>query len=255
MVYSEKPNLVLLHGWGFTAAVWDALRVYLEPHFTVTALNLPGYGDAAPIDNMHDLAALADDVVQRAPLHAVWAGWSLGGMVALQAAQLFPQRIQQLVLIGSTPRFVEEGDWLDAVRRSVLHNFAEELVEGRDSVIGRFLSLQFLGVPGGREQARAILAAQAQDPAVGVLEGGLKILEYADLRPVLSSIQHATLWLTGAKDRLTPPRAAQRAAEAMPHALAEVWPDAGHAPFLVGPETFARRLYDFVLEARVEQGP
>jgi pimeloyl-[acyl-carrier protein] methyl ester esterase len=255
MSLNSKPNLVLLHGWGFTAAVWDALRVHLELHFTVTALNLPGYGDAEPIAAMHDLAVLADDVVQRAPLQAVWLGWSLGGMVALQAAAMFPQRIQSLVLVGSTPRFIEEGDWLDAVRKSVLHNFAQELVHARDSVIGRFLSLQFLGVPGGREQAREILAAQAQDPSPGVLEGGLNILEHADLRPLLSKIQQPALWLTGERDRLTPPVAAQRAAEQMPHAITESWSAAGHAPFLVEPERFARRIHDFVLDVAAEQDP
>jgi pimeloyl-[acyl-carrier protein] methyl ester esterase len=252
---AKKPNLVLLHGWGFTAAVWDALRPHLARHFNITALNLPGYGDAEPIASMHDLAALADDVVQRAPLQAVWLGWSLGGMVALQAAAMFPQRIQGLVLVGSTPRFVEEGDWLDAVRKSVLHNFAQELVHARDSVIGRFLSLQFLGVPGGREQAREILAAQAQDPVQGVLEGGLHVLECADLRPVLPAIKQPTLWLTGEKDRLTPAAAAQRAAEQMPHAIAERWPAAGHAPFLVEPESFTRRIHDFVLDVAAEQDP
>ena len=252
---NSKPNLVLLHGWGFTAAVWDALRPHLAQHFNVTALNLPGYADAAPIEQMHDLVALADDVVQRAPLHATWLGWSLGGMVALQAAAMFPQRVQQLVLVGSTPRFVEEGDWLDAVRKSVLHNFAQELVHARDSVIGRFLSLQFLGVPGGREQARTILAAQAQDPEPGVLEGGLSILEHADLRPLLPRIHQPTLWLTGEKDRLTPPQAAAHAAASMPNAIAEAWPAAGHAPFLVEPASLARRVYDFVLDVTVEQDP
>ncbi len=243
-----KPNLVLLHGWGFTSAVWDGLRPYLEPHFQVHALNLPGYGDAEPIEAMDDLAALADAVVQRAPLQATWAGWSLGGMVALQAAALFPQRVQQLLLIGSTPRFVEEGDWLDAVRRNVLHNFAAELVSARDTVIGRFLALQFLGVADGRNQARAMLAAQAQDPAPGTLEGGLMVLEHADLRSVLPAIQQPALWITGGKDRLTPPRAAERAAAAMPHASAEDWAQAGHAPFLLEPARFARRMYDFALE-------
>jgi pimeloyl-[acyl-carrier protein] methyl ester esterase len=255
MSAATKPNLVLLHGWGFTAAVWDALRPHLAQHFNVTALNLPGYGDAAPIEQMHDLVVLADDVVQRAPLHATWLGWSLGGMVALQAAQLFLQRIQNLIVVGSTPRFVEEGDWLDAVRKSVLHNFADELVHARDSVIGRFLSLQFLGVPGGREQAREILAAQAHDPAAGVLEGGLHILEHADLRPLLVQIQQPTLWLTGEKDRLTPPMAARHAAAMMPQAIAETWPAAGHAPFLVEPEAFARRIHDFVLAQTLELDP
>ena len=37
-------HLVLLHGWGLNAQVWDCITPELSAHFTLHLVDLPGYG-------------------------------------------------------------------------------------------------------------------------------------------------------------------------------------------------------------------
>jgi pimeloyl-ACP methyl ester carboxylesterase len=88
--------LVLLHPLGLSRRVWDPVIPALAEHFEVIAVDLPGFGDSAPLPAPVEpspanlaaaVAGLLDDLGVAAP-HL--AGNSLGGWVALELAQLRP---------------------------------------------------------------------------------------------------------------------------------------------------------------------
>ncbi|MEA3640686.1 MAG: alpha/beta fold hydrolase [Lamprobacter sp.] len=85
-MYNDRPNLVLLHGWGMNNAVWDALPATLTDRFQLHPIELPGHGQARFEPQWRDLPDWADTVLAQAPEQAIWLGWSLGALVALQAA-------------------------------------------------------------------------------------------------------------------------------------------------------------------------
>src|SRR5258705_2254288 len=93
-------DLVLLHGWGMNAGVWDEIAHELAPYFRVHCVDLPGHG--ASSDEYCTLDALAAALPGRVTV----CGWSLGGQVALDWALRAPRQAERLVLIASTPRFV-----------------------------------------------------------------------------------------------------------------------------------------------------
>ncbi len=39
-----KPEIVILHGWGDSAAGWQVLQAELTKDYTITVLDLPGFG-------------------------------------------------------------------------------------------------------------------------------------------------------------------------------------------------------------------
>ena len=88
--------LVLLHGIGSSRHVWEPVIPALARHFDVLAVDLPGFGDSAPLPPGVEprpaalaaaLAGLLDDLGVTAP-HV--AGNSLGGWVALELAGIRP---------------------------------------------------------------------------------------------------------------------------------------------------------------------
>ncbi|MDU6108671.1 MAG: alpha/beta fold hydrolase [Klebsiella pneumoniae] len=81
-------HLVLLHGWGLNAQVWDCITPQLASHFTLHLVDLPGYGRSGGFGAM-SLEAMAQRVLEQAPPQAVWLGWSLGGLVASQVVERF----------------------------------------------------------------------------------------------------------------------------------------------------------------------
>ena len=82
-------HLVLLHGWGLNAKVWDCITPQLASHFTLHLVDLPGYGRSGGFGAM-SLEEMAQRVLENAPERAIWLGWSLGGLVASQVAYPIP---------------------------------------------------------------------------------------------------------------------------------------------------------------------
>ena len=71
-------HLVLLHGWGLNAQVWDCITPQLASHFTLHLVDLPGYGRSGGYGAM-SLEAMAQRVLlllRRYGWAGVWVGWS-----------------------------------------------------------------------------------------------------------------------------------------------------------------------------------
>jgi pimeloyl-ACP methyl ester carboxylesterase len=98
------PPLVLLHGLGSSRRAWDPMVPALAERFDVIAVDLPGFGDSAPLRAQVEptpvaLAASVDDLLDDLGIsdpHIV--GNSLGGWVALELAALRP--VASLILLS-----------------------------------------------------------------------------------------------------------------------------------------------------------
>ena len=107
-VIGTGPNLVLIHGWGMSGAVWQPLVKNLSKLFTLHIVDLPGMGLSRSIEPFH-LHALAEKVAEILPAHADIVGWSLGAQVAMRIALDYPDMVRRLVLVGATPCFVNKA--------------------------------------------------------------------------------------------------------------------------------------------------
>lgn len=243
----QGPDLVLLHGWGLHGGVWDTLAPRLTPHFRVTRMDLPGHGRSRSVPMPGTLAETSKLVLEAAPAGAIWLGWSLGGLVALRAALDAPGKLRALVLANTTPRFVTGGDWPEAMPPEQLAGFAAGLAQDYQETLQRFLSLQVRGDEAARASLRELREALFAhgEPDTASLAAGLELLRRSDLRTELGRISLPTLVMAGGYDRLTPPRASEALAKAIPGAELKVFPKSAHAPFISHGEDFARALLSF----------
>ena len=89
---SGEP-MVLIHGIGSSAEIWDRVRVPLEQRFDVIAVDLPGFGDqpwfSDPVpERMDSLAtAVAEELDRLGIERAHLLGHSMGGWIALELAR------------------------------------------------------------------------------------------------------------------------------------------------------------------------
>lgn len=243
----QGPDLVLLHGWGMNGAVWSELAEAIGGDFRLHLVELPGHGDS-PLQTGPELADWARACLEAAPPRAAWVGWSLGGLLALQAALLAPKRVSRLVLVAGTPRFVQGPDWAPAMARATLEQFGAALVRDPETTLDRFLGLQVRGSDQARTTLRQLRAGFRERPLPRpeALEQGLALLLHADLRSRLSELQAPSLWFQGERDTLVPAALGDELAGRLPAAEFTLMPGAGHAPFLShGPE-FTGRLRGFL---------
>ena len=201
----QGPRIVLLHGWGMNAGVWEPFLPLLHD-YQVTLVELPGHGNSPWNDSDVTLQHWVENVLEVAPERATWCGWSLGGQVAQLAAMQEPDRVSALVLLSSTPRFVQGPGWQHAVQQQVFHQFGEQLLEDTESTLQRFLSLQVRGSESARgilKQLRESMASRPK-PNLAALKTGLDLLLDTDLTPSMSQLSQPSLWLWSRREHPTP---------------------------------------------------
>ena len=242
----QGPALVLIHGWALHGGVFAPLVERLSTQFQLHLVDLPGHGHSQDDDTPLALPHLVRAIAAATP-PAVWLGWSLGGLVALQAAATQPQ-VRGLVMMAATPRFVRGEDWPHAVQASVFEQFGRDLAEDYRGTLERFLALDTLGAEHGRSELRTLreMLVARGEPAPRALQEGLLLLQRSDLRRSLSSLPRPSLWIGGARDRLVPAAALEAAAARAPQAQAMIIPGGGHAPFLGHADQVAEALQHFV---------
>ncbi len=245
------PPLVLLHGWGFNAAVWDPLLPRLTPHFTTLAVDLPGYGlSAAPDKVPVSLENLSEAVIDQVPAGANWLGWSFGGLMALSAAMHRPERIRRLALISVTPCFIWSFTWPCGLAEAELKTLRAHLLRSPVSTLRHFAGL----CAAGGDQIRRVTRQPREclehgpEPDPRTLLEGLDILAETDLRARLYELKCPSLWIFGAADRLVSCRTAEAIAGLLPSARTSIIPGAAHAPFLSHPDECTGRILDFLHE-------
>ena len=235
-------HLVLLHGWGLNAQVWDCITAELSSHFTLHLVDLPGYGRSRGF-GAQTLAQMAQCVLAEAPEKAIWLGWSLGGLVASQIALQAPERVSALVTVASSPCFSARDAW-PGIKPEVLAGFQHQLSEDFQRTVERFLALQTMGSDTARQDARLLKSAvlSLDMPSTEVLNGGLEILKTVDLREALQSLSLPFLRLYGHLDGLVPRKIVPLLDEMWPASESIIFPKAAHAPFVSHPQAFCDAL-------------
>jgi pimeloyl-[acyl-carrier protein] methyl ester esterase len=255
--------LLFIHGWGMHGGMWGGVLEKLAAHFRVSAVDLPGHGysavsgqsgvvsrerDAALTTNYLD--SIVDELATQFNEPLTVCGWSLGGQVALRWAIRYPEQVNRLVLVSSTPCFVQQDDWLCAMEEPTLAAFSAALQQDYASTLRRFLALQVRG----SEQERELLLALRHslmsrgEPDLAALQSGLEILRDVDLRAALPGICQPTLVIAGVRDTLTPLHASQYLAAKLPVARLAAISGAAHAPFLSHSEEFVKHVAEFLHE-------
>lgn len=204
-------TLVLIHGAGFTASVFEAqTAAFPQAH----APNLPGHLTAGSSDSIEDFAAFISAYVRdHAPDGAVLCGHSMGGAVALRVALDGDVFLRGIVLIGSGARMRVAPAILDGLARAF------------DETIARIAAMLFANplperVDAAVESMRRVGQAQTLRD--------YRACDAFDVIEQLGEVAVPLLALTGESDVMTPPKYAAALADRVPGAQARIVPGAGH---------------------------
>ncbi|MCA1813562.1 MAG: alpha/beta hydrolase [Halobacteriales archaeon] len=134
-VRPEHPErtLLLLHGFGGSAAQWELILRAFSGRHRVIALDLRGHGRSEKPRSEYTMAEMVRDVQEAAqaldlPEKFVLWGHSFGGAIACEYALLHPERVEELVLSSAT------GDYALGARISFLFHFPAWLLDVRGRV-------------------------------------------------------------------------------------------------------------------------
>ena len=258
--FGKGAPLLLIHGWGMHGGVWDKVATQLAQNFRVHCVDLPGHGfnvgrnlsrqSIVGLKPDLQIDSIVDQLSAQFSEPLAVCGWSLGGQIALHWAIRHPQQINRLVLVATTPCFVQRPDWPCAMAAEMLTEFSDALQENYAQTLRRFVALQMHG----SERERELLADVWQrlfsrgEPDGAALQHGLEILRDTDLRAQLKVIVHKALVIAGERDKLIPLAASIFLAQSLPAAHLVKIAGAAHAPFLSHPDIFVQHVTDFMYE-------
>lgn len=241
------PLLVFLHGLGSCAQDWMFQFPNFENEYRILALDFPGHGASAAITSWPDAAGMAARVLgtirarSAQPFHLV--GLSLGGMIALQLALDYPERIRTLTIVNA----YASAPFSRLMLRQMLGR-VPRFVRGNMYELGRWIAADLF--PGVEKELFRELAAQriAAVPR-GTYARMVALIMRFNVAAQLTQIQQPVQVIAGAADRTVPLFAKQRLAEGLPGAQFHLVPDSGHGTPLDAPDEFNQLLSSFLESA------
>jgi pimeloyl-ACP methyl ester carboxylesterase len=245
----------------------DAVRIVTYDH------RGHGRSDAAPAGTTRleqladDLLTVLDEVVGDGPV--VYAGHSMGGMTLMAAADRYPQlfgsRIRAAALVSTTSGRLTEGALgLPARLDPAASRIAPRVLNAVGRRVDRRKTASTLAANLQRPALRQVVFGKKPDPAeVDLFMADLAVVPGASYGGFFATMLehdrgHALKVLDelpveimhGTRDRLLPPRHANRLAAQLPTARLWIYPGAGHMLMQERPRDVSHRLASLARKIR-----
>jgi pimeloyl-ACP methyl ester carboxylesterase len=242
-VGGQGPALVLLHGQGSSHLTWRAVEGAFAEHFTVYALDLPGFGYSdkpAGYTSARQEATFVDHFLARVGVErATVIGHSLGGAVALWLAVDHPGRVERLVLVN----VAEVGNAATVFQLAATPILGDVMLKTttapatlRATMGAAYLHSQALTPDISAQYSRIYWTPGARQALVELSRS--YDADRAALLQSLDAVQAPALIVWTDRDPWFPVSVAERLHDLLPRADLRVIPDAGHLPQEEQPTAF-----------------
>ena len=235
---SNKSILVLIHGHGVDASIWDGIYADLALNATVVK------PDFSQLTSHTIIEAYAEELytqLQSAQLEKIiLVGHSMGGYIALAFADQYPEMVQGLVLYHSTATADDEN------RREVRRQAIEGLKkEGTAPFIQK--QMPKMVAPGyPSEKTQALIDRFENLPADALIAGMTAMANRPDRTHVLRNAQYPILLVLGREDQIIPYEKAKQLADLSGQISVATIEQAGHLSMVEQPDTSRNVLRSFV---------
>ena len=241
--------VVLLHGYLESMYVWDDFAPLLTPSVRVITVDIPGHGISEVKGEVHTMEMVADvlhEMLKSLEIERVtMVGHSMGGYVALAFCARYPEQLDGLVLLSSTPNPDTEAKRENRRREIAL------VRAGKKDTLARVAP-----EAGFAEQNRRRLRSYiddltecvhiTEDDGIVALLGGM--MERVDQNEMLRKSAVPQLFILGKKDGYIPVEVAEEIVANHPQAQVAWLEESGHMGFIEEPEACAEALLKLVLK-------
>lgn len=253
-----KQHLVLLHGFGTDSRVFASFGHKLSKDHDVLMVDLPGHGQTKEMFGDFAFSAYtilhALDVHLKEPYNLL--GWSMGGEIALEMwkqkskekckdkeCNHHHNNISSLILISTTPRFVEADDFKIGMNKAVFNKFKKGIKDDTEKTMDNFYNMIFVS----NENASLHLSGlQSQTPSQTTLLDCMESFGSYDYRKTLPTITVPTLIIAGDKDAIINSKASLFMSQEIKGSTIKMFKDTGHAPFITHEKETVDEVYKFI---------
>ena len=254
-VRGEGPaTLVFAHGFGCDQNMWRFLVPHYEQRFRTVAYDLTGSGRSdlsSYCRTRHgSLRGHAEDLLEvideagSGPV--VFAGHSVSAMIGLLAGISRPGAIDAHIMLGPSPCYVNDGDYVGGFERPDIDALLETL-ESNFLGWSSTMAPAIMGAPGKPEFAAELTNSFCRtDPDIAAHFARVTFL--SDNRADLARLEQPALILQCSDDIIAPSCVGEYMARSMPRAKLCVIANVGHCPHITAPSESIEAMDGFLAE-------
>jgi sigma-B regulation protein RsbQ len=238
----DGAPMVFAHGFGCDQQMWRLVAPSFEATHRVVLLDHVGAGgsDPAAYDPVRHgrLEGYAQDVVEVVEAldlpPVVFVGHSVSAMIGALAAAERPELFDRLVLVGPSPRYVDDGDYRGGFSQQEIDELLETM-DGNYLGWSQHVAPVIMGVPDRPELGEELASSFCRsDPAIARRFARTTFL--SDNRGDLPRVTTPALVLQSREDAIAPPAVGRYVAGALPRGELVVLEATGHCPNLSAPD-------------------
>lgn len=244
--------VMFAHGYGCDQNMWRLMAPYFADDYRIIVFDLVGCGksELSAYDRQRyaTLQGHADDVLdildELAVGPVVFVGHSVSAMIGLLAGIARPGLFRAHVMIGPSPCYINDGDYIGGFSRQDI----ESLLETLDSNYLGWASAmapQIMGAPDQPELREELTNSFcATDPEIA--KHFARVTFLSDNRADLPKLETRSLIIQCSDDIIAPQCVGQYMHEVMADSSLCIVENVGHCPHLSAPEATARAMREFL---------
>ena len=234
--------MVFAHGFGCDKGMWRHVAPVFEAEYRVALFDHVGAGssDITSYDptRYSQLEGYAQDVIEiieaLGPLPVVFVGHSVSAMIGALAAADRPELFERLVLIGPSPRYIDDHGY----RGGFAQDEIDELLETMDgNYLGwsQFIAPVIMGTPGRPDLGEELVNSFCRtDPTIARRFARTTFL--SDNRADLMRVRTPSLVVQCREDVIAPMEVGTYVHENLAYSELAVLDATGHCPNLSAPD-------------------
>jgi sigma-B regulation protein RsbQ len=251
-VPSGRPML-FAHGFGCDQTMWRFVAPDFEVDHRVVLFDHVGSGSsdlsAYDFDKYASLRGYADDVVEICRelelSDVVFVGHSVSAMIGVLAHQAAPELFGALVLVGPSPRYVDDGDYVGGFSRNDIVGLLDAL-DANHLGWSRQMAPVIMGNPGRPELSEELTNSFCRtDPQIARQFARVTFL--SDNRADLDAVAVPTLVLQCSADVIAPDVVGRYVHARIPDSVFTQLKATGHVPQLSAPEETTAAIRSFLV--------
>lgn len=232
-----RRKAVLAHGFGTDQSAWSNLLPWFEDHFDVVTFDLAGCGpmgaQSYEVEHHASMFGYADDLIEimeeQDLQDCVYVGHSMSGMIGALAAQARPELFNRLVLIGASPRYLNDPPYVGGFEQSNLDELFAAMGANYQAWVTGFAPM-VVGVDSREAVAdfsRTLF--QMRPDIAGHIS---RMIFQSDLRALPSQVSVPVHLLQTSDDVAVPQEVGHWLAAEFPNATLDIIPTKGHLPHM-----------------------
>jgi sigma-B regulation protein RsbQ len=249
---SGVTAMMFAHGYGCDQNMWrfvepafrDRFRTVLFDHVGAGQSDLSAY-DQAKYSNLDGYAADVVEIGRELGIkHAVFVGHSVSAMIGALASIRAPEMFDKLVMIGPSPRYIDDGDYTGGFSAAQIEELLTSL---DDNFMGWSAAIApaIMGNPDRPELGEELTNSFCRtDPEIA--KQFARVTFMSDNRADLEKVPAETLVLQCSNDIIASEQVGEYVHRTVPRGQLTYLPASGHCPNLSAPDEVISAIRSFV---------